>query len=79
MYDDEGYDNETSRAALAAKENQIDFLITLDNGLVYEKTFVFDLDANYETIVYLHITREGVDYNESGAEGASLSNQGMGG
>ena len=68
MYDEEGYDNETSRAALAAKENQIDFLITLDNGLVYEKTFVFDLDANYETIVYLHITREGVDYNESGAE-----------
>lgn len=58
----------TTKAAIAAKTNQIDFTITLDNGLTYEKNFVFDLDANYETIVYLKITREGVDYNESGSE-----------
>lgn len=65
MYDEEDYDTELS--ALAANYNQIDFLISLENGLTYEKSFVFDLDANYETVVYLHITREGVDYNDSGA------------
>ena len=67
MYDEEGYNNDTKRKALAARTNQIDFAITLQNGLIYEKSFLFDLDANYETVVYLHITREGVDYNESGA------------
>ena len=41
-----------TREALANRTNQIDFLITLENGLTYEKTFVFDLDANYETVVY---------------------------
>lgn len=65
MYDEEDYD--TKLSALAANYNQIDFLISLENGLTYEKSFVFDLDANYETVVYLHITREGVDYNDSGA------------
>ena len=65
MYDEEDYD--TKLSALAAQLNQIDFLISLDNGLTYEKSFVFDLDANYETVVYLHITPEGVDYNDSGA------------
>ena len=67
MYDEEGYNNAAKRNALAARTNQIDFAITLQNGLIYEKSFLFDLDANYETVVYLHITREGVDYNESGA------------
>lgn len=52
----------------AAKTNKIDFTISLDNGLTYEKEFIFDLNANYQTIVYLRITREGVDYNESGSE-----------
>ena len=65
MYDEENYASQLS--ALAANYNQIDFLISLENGLTYEKSFVFDLDANYETVVYLHITREGVDYNDSGA------------
>ena len=65
MYDEENYDTQLS--ALAANYNQIDFLISLENGLTYEKSFIFDLDANYETVVYLHITREGVDYNDSGA------------
>ena len=67
MYDEEGYNDAEKRKALAARTNQIDFAITLQNGLIYEKSFLFDLDANYETVVYLHITREGVDYNESGA------------
>lgn len=65
MYDEENYGTQLS--ALAANYNQIDFLISLENGLTYEKSFIFDLDANYETVVYLHITREGVDYNDSGA------------
>ena len=65
MYDEENY--ATQLSALAANYNQIDFLISLENGLTYEKSFIFDLDANYETVVYLHITREGVDYNDSGA------------
>lgn len=68
MYDEEGYTDERARQALADRINQIDFLITLENGLTYEKTFVFDLDANYETVVYLHISKEGVDYNTSGAD-----------
>lgn len=52
----------------AAKTNQIDFTVSLDNGLTYEKHVTIDLDANYQTIVYLRITHEGVDYNESGSE-----------
>ena len=68
MYDEEGYADNETREALAAKVNQIVFSITLENGLAYEKNFEFDLDANYETIVYLHITRQGVNYSEAGAE-----------
>ena len=68
MYDEEGYTDERARQALADRINQIDFLITLENGLTYEKHFEFDLDANYETVVYLHISKEGVDYNTSGAD-----------
>lgn len=58
----------TTKKKIAANKNQILFTIALDNGLVYEKQFEFDLDANYETIVHLKISREGVDYNESGSE-----------
>lgn len=47
--------------------NQIEFEVTLSNGLNYSKRFIFDLDANYETVVYLHINRERVDYNSSGS------------
>lgn len=68
MYDERGYADEATRTALANRKNKIDFLITLNNGLTYEKEFVFDLDANFETIVYLHITREGIDYNSSGSD-----------
>lgn len=68
MYDEKGYENENERQALASRKNKIDFEITLTNGLSYQKEFVFDLDANYETIVYLTINREGIDYNSSGAD-----------
>ena len=68
MYDEAGYNDETERQKIADRKNKIDFLVTLENGLTYEKEFVFDLDANYETIVYLHISREGIDYNTSGSE-----------
>ena len=63
------YDEDTSTESkqdLYAKTNQIDFELTLSNGLHYTKRFVFDLDANYQTVVYLHISRERVDYNSSG-------------
>lgn len=58
----------TSVANLANLKNSIHFEITLNNGLQYEKNFEFDLDANYQTIVYLRINREHIDYNSSGAE-----------
>ena len=48
--------------------NQIEFEITLSNGLQYAKRFEFDLDANYQTVVYLRISRERVDYNSSGSD-----------
>ena len=63
---DEDLTNETKKT-LADRTNQIDFEVTLNNGLQYSKTFNFDLDANYETVVYLHINRERVDYNSSGS------------
>lgn len=66
MYDEANVS--TKRAELAAETNKIDFEITLSNGLQYTKTFEFDLDANYQTIVYLRINRESIDYNSSGAD-----------
>lgn len=60
MYDEE---NGTS-----AESNSIDFVVDLDNGLSYEKTVNIDLDANYQTVIYLHITREKVDYQAMGSE-----------
>lgn len=58
----------TSKENLVTLKNNIDFEITLSNGLQYEKNFTFDLDANYQTIVYLRISRESIDYNSSGAD-----------
>ena len=58
----------TSKQELVDKKNSIDFEITLNNGLEYFKSFEFDLDANFQTIVYLRINRESIDYNSSGAE-----------
>lgn len=67
MYD-ENFSTQTEKEAIASLKNQIDFDITLDNGLQYEKTFEFDLDANSQTVVYLRISRESIDYNSSGSE-----------
>lgn len=60
------YDEDPSISA--AETNKIDFTLTLSNGLEYDKEFVFDLDANYQTAVYLRINREQIDYNSSGSE-----------
>ena len=66
MYDEDT--SEQTRQQLLDEVNQIEFEITLDNGLKYSKVFDFDLDANYQTVVYLHISHERVDYDHSGSE-----------
>ena len=66
MYDEDF--SSTSKDAFYAATNKIDFEITLSNGLQYTKEFIFDLDANYETVVYLKIGPKSVDYNSSGSE-----------
>lgn len=68
MYDEEGYSTETGRQELYNNTNIIHFELTLNNDLIYNKEFKFDLDANYQTVVYLRISRESVDYNASGSE-----------
>lgn len=72
MYDEQNDDGksltDTEKEDLVTLKNNIDFEITLSNGLQYEKNFTFDLDANYQTIVYLRISRESIDYNSSGAD-----------
>ena len=65
MYDEDGYD--TSKADLEKKENKIEFELTLDNGLEYEKSFTFDLNANDETVVFLRVSPERIDYNSTGS------------
>lgn len=65
MYDEDGYD--TNKAAIEALENNIDFELTLDNGLEYEKSFTFDLNANDETVVFLRVSPERIDYNSTGS------------
>lgn len=66
MYDEENYASQ--KTALANEKNSIVFDLELENGLSYEKKFEFDLNANYQTVVYLRIGREHVDYNASNAE-----------
>lgn len=58
------YDEAEQTAALT---NQIDFELTLDNDLEYEKSFSFDLNANDETVVYLRVSPERIDYNSAGS------------
>lgn len=55
-------------AGVRPGKNKIDFDITLNTGLNYTKTFEFQLDANYQTVVFLKINQRAVDYNEAGAE-----------
>jgi hypothetical protein len=47
--------------------NEIDFELTLSNDLEYEKSFTFDLNANDETVVYLRVNPERIDYNSAGS------------
>lgn len=68
MYDEEGYSTEEGRKRLYENTNIIHFELTLKNDLIYNKEFKFDLDANYQTVVYLRISRESIDYNASGSE-----------
>lgn len=74
MYDEEGVknadgtENNDKKREYLSKTNHIDFDLTLSNGLKYSKRFTFDLDANFQTVVYLRIGPESVDYNASGAE-----------
>lgn len=75
VYDEEGFYNadgsvnEVNRKKWADTKNKIHFEVTLSNGLKYEKEFQFnDLDANYQTVVYLRIKRESVDYDSSGSD-----------
>lgn len=74
MYDEDGVKDNAGAEDLdkkreyLGKTNKIDFDITLSNGLQYSKEFRFDLDANYQTVVYLRISPESVDYNSSGSE-----------
>ena len=58
------YDEATT---LDGGENKIHFEVTLDNDLEYEKEFTFDLDANKETVVFLRITPEKIDYSSAGS------------
>jgi hypothetical protein len=51
----------------ASGENNIDFELTLSNDLEYEKSFAFDLNANDETVVYLRVSPERIDYNSAGS------------
>lgn len=67
MYD-EDMTNGMTAAKYAAEKNSIDFVVDLNNGLSYHKHFEFDLDANYQTAVFLRISREQVDYQTMGSE-----------
>lgn len=74
MYDEanvknnDGTENLDKKKEYLGNHNKIDFDLTLSNGLQYAKEFKFDLDANYQTVVYLRISPESVDYNSSGSE-----------
>lgn len=51
----------------AEGDNKIDFELTLANDLEYEKSFTFDLNANDETVVFLRVSPERIDYNSAGS------------
>lgn len=69
MYDEaENIDLGTTRKDLAAKTNGITYVVELSNGLRYSERIDIDLDAGYQTVVYLRIDREQVDFNQTVAE-----------
>lgn len=67
MYDEAKNDEEGNPVDYVSMENKIDFDLTLNNGLEYEKEFVFDLNANNETVVYLRVSPENIDYKSAGS------------
>ena len=69
MYDEaENIDAPGVRKELAAKTNGITYMTELSNGLRYSERIEIDLDAGYQTVVYLRIDREQVDFNQTVAE-----------
>lgn len=69
MYDEaENIDAGTTRKELAAKTNGITYVVELSNNLRYSERIEIDLDAGYQTVVYLRIDREQVDFNQTVAE-----------
>lgn len=69
MYDEaENIDQGTTRKELAAKTNGITYVVELSNNLRYSERIDIDLDAGYQTVVYLRIDREQVDFNQTVAE-----------
>lgn len=69
MYDEaENIDTGTTRKELAALTNGITYVVELSNGLRYSERIEIDLDAGYQTVVYLRIDREQVDFNQTVAE-----------
>lgn len=69
MYDEaENIDAPGVRKELAAKTNGITYVVELSNNLRYSERIDIDLDAGYQTVVYLRIDREQVDFNQTVAE-----------
>ena len=69
MYDEaENIDAGTTRKELAALKNGITYVVELSNNLRYSERIEIDLDAGYQTVVYLRIDREQVDFNQTVAE-----------
>lgn len=75
MYDEAGYfgsdgqKNTTAMNTLAEQQtNKIDFDLVLSNSLQYTKEFKFDLDPNFQTVVYIRIEPEAVSFNSSGSD-----------
>lgn len=60
------YDELEDMASVAALTNSVEFELELENGLKYTKTVNIDLDMNKETVIYLRIGKEAVDYQATG-------------
>ena len=67
MYDEAKNDEKGNPVDYVSMGNKIDFDLTLNNGLEYEKEFKFDLNANHETVVYLRVSPENIDYKSAGS------------
>ena len=63
MYDEIGYPGD--KATIAGNKNTFEVTVTLDNGLVHTSSITVDINANHQICGYLHVTPEGVNYDES--------------